>query len=92
MTSQPPSANKTKIVLIDDHAVVRRGMAAIINDEPDLTVIGEADGMRSALELIERLQPDIAMVDLAISDGDGLELIMEIRKRWKDVLVLVLSM
>ena len=86
------ATDKTKIVLIDDHAVVRRGMAAIINDEPDLLVIGEADGMRSALELIERVQPQVALVDLAISDGDGLELIKEIRKRWKDVLVLVLSM
>jgi DNA-binding NarL/FixJ family response regulator len=92
MTQQSPATKKTRIVLVDDHAVVRRGMAAIINDEPDLTVIGEADGMRSALELIERLRPDLALVDLAISDGDGLELIKEIRKRWKDVLVVVLSM
>ena len=91
-SSAEKTSNPTRIVLVDDHAVVRRGMAAIINDEADLAVVGEADGMRAALELIEQLRPDVALVDLAISDGDGLELIKEIRKRCKDVRVLVLSM
>jgi DNA-binding NarL/FixJ family response regulator len=93
MTSQPEAIPaKTRVLLVDDHAVVRKGMTAMINEEPDLTVCGEAEGVHSALDVIERVTPDIALIDLSIKDGDGLELIRAIRKRWKHVALLVLSM
>ena len=84
--------HKSRVLLVDDHAVVRKGMIAMINEEPDMVVCGEADGVRSAIEAIGQCNPDVALVDLSIKDGDGLELIKEIRRRWKDVAVLVLSM
>lgn len=84
--------HKSRVLLVDDHAVVRKGMTAMINEEPDMVVCGEADGVRSALDAVAQCSPDVALVDLSIKDGDGLELIKEIRRRWKDVAVLVLSM
>jgi DNA-binding NarL/FixJ family response regulator len=86
------SLAKTRILLVDDHAVVRKGMTAMINEEPDLMVCGEAEGIHSALEAIGKTNPDIALIDLSIKDGDGLELIREIRNRWKHISLLVLSM
>lgn len=92
MPDVSPPPTKTRILLVDDHSVLRHGMTAMINEEPDLTVCGEADGVRSALSVIADVKPDVALVDLSIRDGDGLELIKEIRNRFPDVRVLVLSM
>lgn len=85
-------APKIRVLLVDDHVILRQGLAAMINEQPDLEVCGEADGVRSALEAIERQQPDVAVVDLSLKDGDGLELIKDIRRRWSEVAVVVLSM
>jgi DNA-binding NarL/FixJ family response regulator len=83
---------KVKVMLVDDHPVLRQGMAAIINEEADLAVCGEAEGVRSAIEVIGRTRPDVALVDLSIRDGDGLELIRDLKTRYPEVLTLVLSM
>jgi DNA-binding NarL/FixJ family response regulator len=88
--ASPPA--KVKVLLVDDHPVLRQGMAAIINEEADLAVCGEADGVRGAIEVIGRTRPDVALVDLSIRDGDGLELIRDLKNRYPDVLTLVLSM
>jgi DNA-binding NarL/FixJ family response regulator len=81
-----------RVLLVDDHAFVRQGMAAIINEEPDLVVCGEADGVRSAITVAAQTRPDVALIDLAIRDGDGLELVRDMRNRFPDVRTLVLSM
>jgi DNA-binding NarL/FixJ family response regulator len=78
--------------LVDDHPLVRRGVAALISEESDLTVCGEAGEIGAALELMETAKPDIAIVDLALHDRDGMELIKEIHSRHPDVRLLVLSM
>jgi DNA-binding NarL/FixJ family response regulator len=73
-----------KVLLVDDHAVLRQGMAAMINEEPDMIVCGEAEGVRSAVDEARRTLPDVALVDLSIKDGDGLELIRELSNRFPE--------
>ena len=94
MTSlQTPSPeHKTRILLVDDHPVLRHGMAAMINAESDLLVCGEADGVQAALKVMDECKPDLALIDLAIRDGDGLELIKVMKSRFPRVMALVLSM
>jgi DNA-binding NarL/FixJ family response regulator len=67
-------------------------MKAMIDEEPDMRVCGEADGMQSAIEQIKLTEPDVIIVDLSIKDGDGLELIAQVRERWPAIKSLVLSM
>jgi len=85
-------ARKARVLLVDDHVVLRQGLALMINDEPDLIVCGEADGVRSAMDMVRSANPDIAVVDLSIKDGDGLELLKLLRDQAPHVLTVVLSM
>src|SRR5947209_2745980 len=89
---EPLPPGKIGVLLVDDHSVLRQGMAAMIDEEPDLFVCGEAEGVSSALEVLKRVEPGVALVDLSIRDGDGLELIKEIRSRRPNTRILVLSM
>ena len=86
------AGRRVRVLLVDDHLVMRNGMALVINEQPDLVVCGEADGVRSAVEVAVRTCPEVALVDLSIKDGDGLELIREFRRRMPEVRCLVLSM
>jgi DNA-binding NarL/FixJ family response regulator len=83
---------KTKIVLVDDHDVVRRGLASLITADPTLDICGEADSVSSAMEVIARTQPKLVLVDMSLKDSDGLELLRRIAAEFPDVLTLVLSM
>ncbi len=83
---------KAKILIIDDHPIMRRGLAGLINLEKDLFVCAEADSAKAALEMMKLQSPDIALVDLSLKDESGLELIKDIKTRFPDVLMLVLSM
>ena len=91
-STQSTITGMTRVLLVDDHALLRLGMAAIINEEPDLMVCGEADGVRSAIAAAAETRPDVALIDLSIKDGDGLELLRDMRTRFPDVRTLVLSM
>lgn len=84
--------NKKKILIVDDHPIMRRGLAELINLEKDLVICGEAEGIQAALELMKIQQPHVAMVDLSLKNESGLELIKDIIKRFPKVLILVLSM
>ncbi len=91
--SSDKSANpKHRIMLVDDHPVLRRGLAQIINRHPALLVCGEADQASSALAMVEESRPDLVVVDLSIKAGDGLELIKAIKAQHPKVFLLVLSM
>ena len=83
---------KTKVVIVDDHPIVRQGLAQLINQEPDLEVCGEAESASEALRVIAARQPDVAVIDLSLKDSSGLELIKDIKVRHEDLQVLVLSM
>ena len=81
-----------KIVIVDDHAVMRQGLAKLLGDESDLHVCGEAENAPDALKAIGRLKPDLAIVDISLTGRTGIELIRDIRRDHPDVYVLVLSM
>jgi DNA-binding NarL/FixJ family response regulator len=89
----PPSdRGKTKVFIVDDHPIVRQGIRLLVNQEPGLEVVGEADNVHDALAEIDRLHPDIAVVDLSLKGGSGLDLIKDIQIRHPGLAVLVLSM
>ena len=84
--------DKAKIIIVDDHPIVRQGLAELINHENDLVVCGQAEGALDAMEVIKDLEPDIVIVDISLKDISGLELIKDIRVRYPQMPVLVLSM
>lgn len=82
-----------KIVIIDDHPIVRQGMKKIIEIEEDLKVIGEARGAHDAIPLFDGLKPDIAIVDISLEgEVNGIDLVKAVRERYSKVYTLVLSM
>jgi DNA-binding NarL/FixJ family response regulator len=83
---------RKRILIVDDHPMMRQGLAQLINSEPDLTVCCEADTARQAFAAIERGQPDLALVDISLPDKSGLELIKDLRAIHPDLCVLVVSM
>ncbi len=83
---------KTKILIVDDHAVLRRGMRRLIEEEPDLAVCGEASDGPEALKLLSSQEPNAAIVDLGLEGMGGLDLIKNMRNLRPNLLVLVVSM
>lgn len=81
-----------RILLVDDHPVVRDGLAQLINRSGDLTVCREAADAAEALHALEETLPDLAIVDISLKGVDGLELIKQVRARWPTLPILVLSM
>ena len=85
-----------RVLLVDDHAVVRRGLVAFLDSEPDLTVVGEAEGGAQALDLLTRLasgglRPHVVLMDLAMEPLDGIETTRAIRSRYSDVEIVALT-
>jgi DNA-binding NarL/FixJ family response regulator len=80
------------VLLIDDHPIVRQGLALLIDREGDLSVCGEADGAHSAFHAIQTLRPDIVVLDISLSGPDGLDVLKEIRMKTASLPVLILSM
>jgi len=92
-SSQNANANaKSRVILIDDHAIVRQGLAELINDQPDLMTCGEADSPPQAMKVIPETKPDVAVVDVSLNSGDGIELCRQIHEQWPSIAILVLSM
>jgi len=83
---------KHRVLLIDDHPILRKGLAQLINQEADLVVCGEAEEAPKAFEAVGALNPDVAVVDISLKGGNGLELIKNIKARYPDLPLLVLSM
>jgi DNA-binding NarL/FixJ family response regulator len=83
---------KKKVLVVDDHPIVRERLAELINQEPDLNVCGEAEDAREALRAVDTLQPDVAIVDITLKDTYGIELIKQLKERHPKLPVLVLSM
>ncbi len=82
----------TRILIVDDHPLVRSGFAQLIGDCPDLEVCGEAADMAEALRLVDSSKPDLAIIDLSLAGGSGLDLIEHIKARDNKILMLVASM
>lgn len=85
-------AAKIKVLLVDDHPLVREGLANLIRQEEDMEVCGEAAGEPQALQLIAGIQPDVAVVDISLESGSGLELMKSIKAQYPTVAMLALSM
>ena len=86
------SGAKKNVFLIDDHPIVRQGLTLLLNQEPDLVVCGEAEEMHAALAAIEKVLPDILILDISLTGPDGLELLKNIRIKMPRLPVLILSM
>ena len=84
--------NEITVLLVDDHSLVRKGFRRILDDDPDIRVVGEAGSGREAVESAERLRPRVVVMDMSMPDMDGVEATREIRKRMPDVPVLIVSM
>ncbi len=83
---------KHKIIIVEDHPIVRKGFIMLINQENDMNVVGEADGVRSAIQLINTTQADLMLIDLSLHDGNGIELIKNVKNLRPELPVLVVSL
>ncbi len=81
----------TKILIVDDHPMVREGLAMRIELQTDLKVCGEASTQEEALSLIKENQPDLILVDIFLASGNGLELIKQVKSRYPSIKMLVIS-
>ena len=82
---------RKRILLVDDHAVVRFGMAQLINQQGDLVVCGEEEDAGKALGAIARLKPDLVIADISLKDSSGLELMRNVKAQFNGLPVLVVS-
>lgn len=88
-----PEVKRARIILVEDHPIVRQGLAQIINEQPDLTVVGEADTAARALELIRAgTPPDLVILDVSLPKTNGLELIKQIKFELPHLKMLIISM
>jgi DNA-binding NarL/FixJ family response regulator len=83
---------KKTVFVVDDHPLLRQGLAMLINREPDLTVCGEAEEAPAAMKAISATRPDILIVDISLNGPDGLDLLKNLRSLYPDLPVLILSM
>jgi DNA-binding NarL/FixJ family response regulator len=85
-------ARKNRVLVVDDHPIVRQGLSLLINREADLVVCGEAEDAHSAMQSIASAKPDVLVVDISLTGPDGLDLLKDIRSRYAELPVLILSM
>jgi len=83
---------KRRVLLVDDHPIVREGLTEMVNHEDDLTVCGTAEEMNQALDQIEKIKPELVVLDISLKGSNGIEVLKNIKVRYPKLLVLVLSM
>ncbi|MFI2435873.1 response regulator [Streptomyces sp. NPDC018693] len=88
---RPDPDTPIRVFLLDDHEVVRRGVHDLLNDEPDITVVGEAATVEQALVRVPALRPDVAVLDVRLPDGDGVTVCRDLRSRMPDLACLMLT-
>jgi len=86
------AAARTKILIVDDHPLMREGLRGTINREADMTVCGEAESALQAMEVIQRLAPDLALVDITLPGRSGLELVKDLKATHPRIVILAISM
>lgn len=87
-----PSRGKKRVLLVDDHPMVRAGLAQVINQQQDLIVCGEAESAKEAMQLIASNKPDLAVIDISLEGKGGLELTKELKQIHPKLAVLIMSM
>lgn len=90
--SRKPKTAEKRILIVDDHPMMRDGLAQLIQHEKDLAVVGQADTAHQALDLVREEKPDLVLVDITLPDKSGLELIKDIQVMYPGTQVLVISM
>ncbi|MDI6516306.1 response regulator [Streptomyces coelicoflavus] len=90
-TERPGPADPIRVFLLDDHEVVRRGVRDLLDDEPDITVVGEAGTVEQALVRVPALRPRVAVLDVRLPDGDGVGVCRELRSRMPELACLMLT-
>lgn len=83
---------KRKILVVDDHPIVRQGLAEMIDQEQDLVVCGQTHSAHDALQKVKDLSPDLVLLDISLADGHGIELLKDIKAQYPKMQVLILSM
>lgn len=91
-TARSTGKPKTRIILVDDHPIVRRGIADLINSEADLSVVGDAGTMQEAMSLASTVKPDLMIVDVSLDGNNGIELMKNLSSRWSTLPILAYSM
>jgi DNA-binding NarL/FixJ family response regulator len=84
--------SKARILVVDDHAIVREGLAMLINQEPDLVACAKTENAEDALDVLETEQIDLAIVDISLEGRNGLQLTEQIKSRYPQLPVLILTM
>jgi DNA-binding NarL/FixJ family response regulator len=92
MTAKRANKSKRTVFIVDDHPMMRQGLAQLINNEPDLVACGEAEGAQQALEYFANNKPDLVLADISLPDKHGLEMIKDIQVLHAGLPVLVVSM
>ena len=83
--------SKIRILVVDDHSLIRMGLVSLVNTEPDLTVVGEAVDGNQAVLLYAKLEPDLVLMDLRMPNKSGIEATIEIRRKHPDARILMLT-
>lgn len=83
--------NKIRILLVDDHALVRLGLMTLINDQPDMEVIGEAGTSQDAINIVEKLQPDVILMDIRLPGEGGIEATRQLTARFPECKIVMLT-
>ena len=82
---------RKKIIIAEDHTILREGLKALLTINPEIEIVGEAEDGREAIRLVEKLDPDLVMMDLSMPRMDGMQAIREIKRRWPQKKVLALT-
>lgn len=85
------NSRRVRVLVVDDHPIVRKGFAQLINSEPDLEIVGEAEDISQALRIAREVEPDLAIVDLALKTGNGLEVIKALKSHNPNIKMLAAS-
>ncbi|MGH1503320.1 MAG: response regulator [Acidimicrobiales bacterium] len=89
--NSPTTDDPIRVFLLDDHEIVRLGVAELVNAEPDMKVVGEAGAAADALGVVARCEPHVAVLDVRLGDGNGIEVCRDIRSEHPDVRCLILT-
>lgn len=84
-------SNRIRLLIVDDHAVVRKGLAMVLRLEPDIEIVGEAENGRAGLQAARSLDPDIVLADLVMPDVDGQEMAVALRKSNPEIKIIMLT-